>query len=118
MGFIKSNLFISLDGVIESPETWHFPYFDDQMGAVVNEQMSGNDATLIGRQTYDEFAGYWPNANPDDPITGVMNGARKYVVSNTLTDATWQNSSVINGICLFTPSSSVMARSSSQTARP
>jgi dihydrofolate reductase len=97
MGFIKSNLFISLDGVIESPETWHFPYFDDQMGAVVNEQMSGNDATLIGRQTYDEFAGYWPNANPDDPITGVMNGARKYVVSNTLTDATWQNSSVING---------------------
>ena len=97
MGFIKSNLFISLDGVIESPETWHFPYFDDQMGAVVNEQMSGNDATLIGRQTYDEFAGYWPNANPDDPITGVMNGARKYVVSNTLTEATWQNSSVING---------------------
>jgi hypothetical protein len=51
MGFIKCNLFISLDGVIESPETWHFPYFDDQMGAVVNEQMSGNDATLIGRQT-------------------------------------------------------------------
>ena len=67
MGFIKSNLFISLDGVIDSPETWHFPYFDDQMGAVVNEQMSGNDATLIGRQTYDEFAGYWPNAEPRRP---------------------------------------------------
>ena len=61
MGFIKSNLFISLDGVIESPETWHFPYFDDQMGAVVNEQMSGNDATLIGRQTYDEFCVTMPN---------------------------------------------------------
>jgi len=39
MGFIKSSLFISLDGVIESPETWHFPYFDDQMGAVVGEMM-------------------------------------------------------------------------------
>jgi hypothetical protein len=51
MGFIKSGLFISLDGVIESPETWHFPYFDDQMGAVVGELMSGNDATLLGRQT-------------------------------------------------------------------
>ena len=97
MGFIKSSLFISLDGVIEAPETWHFPYFNDQMGEVVNEQMSDNDATLLGRQTYDEFAGYWPTADPDDPITGVMNGARKYVVSNTLTEATWQNSSVISG---------------------
>jgi dihydrofolate reductase len=97
MGFIKSSLFISLDGVIEAPETWHFPYFDDQMGAVVGDLMSGNDATLLGRQTYDEFAAYWPNADPEDPITGVMNDARKYVVSDTLTEATWENSSVIAG---------------------
>jgi dihydrofolate reductase len=97
MGYLKSGLFISLDGVIESPETWHFPYFDDQMGAVVGEMMSGNDAILLGRQTYDEFAGYWPNADPGDPMTGVMNGTRKYVVSNTLTAATWQNTSVITG---------------------
>ena len=97
MGFIKANLFISLDGVIESPETWHFPYFDDQMGAVVGEAMSSNDATLLGRQTYDEFAAYWPNADPEDPFTGAMNGARKYVVSDTLTEATWENSSVISG---------------------
>jgi dihydrofolate reductase len=97
MGFLKSSLFISVDGVIESPETWHFPYFDDEMGAVVGELMSGNDATLIGRQTYDEFAGFWPNADPSDPITGVMNSARKYVVSNTLTEPTWENSSVITG---------------------
>jgi dihydrofolate reductase len=97
MGFIKSSLFISLDGVMEAPETWHFPYFDDQMGAVVGELMSDTDATLLGRQTYDEFAGYWPDADPDDPITGAMNGARKYVVSNTLTEATWENSSVITG---------------------
>ena len=97
MGFIKSGLFISLDGVVESPETWHFPYFDDQMGAVVGELMSGNDATLLGRQTYDEFASYWPNADPGDAMTGIMNGARKYVVSNSLTEATWENSSVIRG---------------------
>ena len=97
MGYIKSGLFISLDGVIESPETWHFPYFDDQMGAAVGELMSGTDATLLGRRTYDDFAGYWPNADPADPMTGVMNGARKYVVSNTLTEATWENSSVITG---------------------
>ncbi len=97
MGFLRSSLFISLDGVISSPEEWHFPYFDDQMGAVVGEQMSATDATLLGRRTYDEFAGYWPNADPADPITGVMNGARKYVVSNTLTEPSWQNSSVISG---------------------
>ena len=97
MGFIKSGLFISLDGVIEAPETWHFPYFDDQMGAVVGELMSESDATLIGRNTYEGFAAYWPTADPDDPMTATMNGARKYVVSNTLTDATWENSSVISG---------------------
>ena len=97
MGYIKSGLFISLDGVIESPETWHFPYFDDQMGAVVGELMSESDATLIGRNTYDGFAAFWPNADPDDPMTAAMNGARKYVVSNTLAEASWENSSVVNG---------------------
>ncbi|HEY2041722.1 MAG TPA: dihydrofolate reductase family protein [Jatrophihabitans sp.] len=97
MGSIKSSLFISLDGVIESPETWHIDYFNDEMGAVIGELMGGSDATLLGRQTYDEFAGYWPNADPNDPITGQMNGSRKYVVSNTLSDATWENSTVIRG---------------------
>jgi dihydrofolate reductase len=97
MGYLKAGLFISLDGVIESPETWHFPYFDDQMGAAVGELMSGNDAILLGRQTYDQFAGYWPNADPGDPMTGVMNGTRKYVVSTTLTEAAWENTSVITG---------------------
>ena len=80
MGSITSSLFISLDGVIESPDKWHFDYFNDEMGAAVGELMGGNDATLLGRQTYDEFAGYWPNADPSDPITGQMNGARKFGV--------------------------------------
>lgn len=97
MGSIKSSLFISLDGVIESPETWHLPYFDDQMGAVVGGLMSGNDATLLGRQTYDEFAAYWPNADPGEPMTGIMNSARKYVVSNSMSEAAWENTSVISG---------------------
>jgi dihydrofolate reductase len=97
MGTIQSSLFISLDGVIESPEKWHFDYFNDEMGAAVGALMSGNDATLLGRQTYDEFAGFWPNADVSDPITDQMNSARKYVVSNTLTSAAWQNSTVIQG---------------------
>ena len=96
MGYLKGSLFISLDGVIEAPQTWHFDYFDDEMGAAVGALMQ-NDATLLGRNTYDEFAGYWPNADPEDPLTGIMNGSRKYVVSNSLTDASWENSSIING---------------------
>jgi dihydrofolate reductase len=97
MGSIRSGLFVSLDGVIEAPETWHFDYFNDEMGAVVGELMAGNDGMLLGRQTYDEFAGYWPNADPDDPVTGQMNGSPKYVVSNTLAEAAWENSTVVSG---------------------
>jgi dihydrofolate reductase len=97
MAFIKSGLFISLDGVIEAPETWHFPYFNDEMGAAVGQLMAEADATLLGRVTYEAFAGYWPQADPADEMTAAMNNARKYVVSNTLTEATWQNSSIING---------------------
>jgi dihydrofolate reductase len=97
MGSITSSLFISLDGVIESPETWHFDYWNDEMGAAVGALMEGNDAMLLGRKTYDGFAEYWPKADPDDPITKQMNGSRKYVVSNTLTEATWENSTLVTG---------------------
>jgi dihydrofolate reductase len=96
VGSIKSSLFISLDGVIESPETWHFDYFDDEMGAAVGALMD-NDGMLLGRKTYEGFAGYWPTAAPEDPITARMNGARKYVVSTTLSEATWENSTIVSG---------------------
>lgn len=95
MGYIRAGLFISLDGVVEAPETWHFPYFDDQMGAAVGALMGGNDATLLGRTTYEGFAAYWPAADPADPMTEAMNSGRKYVVSTTLTEAGWQNSTVV-----------------------
>jgi dihydrofolate reductase len=96
MGDIKAGLFVSLDGVTEAPETWHFPYFDDEMGAAVGALMN-TDATLFGRVTYEQMAQYWPNADPADPTTGMMNGARKYVVSNTLSSADWANSTLISG---------------------
>src|SRR5690606_36660637 len=97
MGSIKSGLFISLDGVIEAPETWHFDYWNDEMGAAVGALMEGGDAMLLGRTTCEGLAGHWPTADPDDPMTKQMNSARKYVVSNTLTEATWENSTIVSG---------------------
>ena len=97
MGSIKSGLFISLDGVTEAPDRWHFGYFNEEMGNAVGSLMAGNDAMLLGRRTYDEFAGYWPNADANDPITKQMNGTAKYVVSNTLTQADWENTTVVGG---------------------
>src|SRR5216684_392448 len=97
MGSINAGLFIALDGVIEAPQTWQGGYFNDEMGAAVGGMMAGNDAMLLGRQTYDEFAAYWPSADPADPITAQMNGTPKYVVSTTLDKAGWENSTVVSG---------------------
>lgn len=92
---IVSSLFISLDGVVEAPETWHFPYFDEEMGNVVAPLMADAGAMLLGRVTYEGFAAYWPTST--DEFADHMNGSRKYVVSTTLTSADWQNSTLVTG---------------------
>ena len=94
---IVAGLFISLDGVYEAPHKWHFPYFDDAMGQAVDEQMKASDAMLLGRVTYEEFAGYWPHAEDDPELAAHMNGTPKYVVSSTLNSADWQNTTLIDG---------------------
>ncbi len=93
---IKSYFFISLDGVVESPDKWHFPYFDDEMGAAVGAGFAGADALLMGRVLYDEWAAYWPE-HADQPFGDVMNSIKKYVVSNSLETAEWQNSEIVSG---------------------
>ncbi len=93
---IKSNFFVSLDGVVEAPNTWHFPYFDDEMGAAVGAGFEGTDAMLMGRVLYEEWAAYWPD-HADEPFGDVMNAMKKYVVSDTLQTADWQNSEVVSG---------------------
>ncbi|MGH3006322.1 MAG: dihydrofolate reductase family protein [Gaiellaceae bacterium] len=93
---IKSYFFISLDGAVESPDKWHFPYFDDEMGAAVGAGFAGADALLMGRVLYDEWAAYWPE-HADQPFGDVMNSIKKYVVSNSLQTAEWQNSEIISG---------------------
>jgi dihydrofolate reductase len=93
---IKSNFFISLDGVVESPDKWHFPYFDDEMGAAVGAGFATADAMLMGRVLYEEWAAYWPE-HADEPFGDVMNSTKKYVLSNSLDAAQWQNTELVGG---------------------
>ena len=87
--------FLSLDGVMESPDQWHFPYFNDEMGAAVGSMVEDADAMLMGRRTFEEFASYWPEQGDED-FGGFINNVQKYVVSNTLTNPEWKNSTVIS----------------------
>jgi dihydrofolate reductase len=92
---INAGLFISLDGVVEAPENWTGPYFDDQVGQAVGSLVAVNDAMLLGRLTYEGFAAAF--GGQSGGMADQMNGTPKYVVSSTLTSADWQNSTLING---------------------
>jgi dihydrofolate reductase len=93
---IKSYFFMSLDGVVEAPDKWHFPYFDDEMGAAVGASFATADAMLMGRVLYDEWAAYWPE-HANEPFGEVMNSMKKYVISNSLRVAEWQNTEIVSG---------------------
>jgi dihydrofolate reductase len=97
MGKIVSNFFMSLDGVVESPDQWHTPYFNDEMGAAVGRGMETNRAFLMGRVLYEEWAAYWPDKGDEDPFAEFFNNIPKYVVSNSLTTATWNNTTIVSG---------------------
>ncbi len=90
---IVAGLFISLDGVIEAPNQWMGPWFNDELGQAVGSQIGAQDAMLLGRVTYDEFAGHWPQQTGE--MADTMNGTPKYVVSGTLKSAEWQNTTLI-----------------------
>lgn len=96
MGRIVSNFFISLDGVVESPDQWHFPYFNDEMGNAIGKGLEATEVLLLGRVLYEEWAGYWPTSN-DEPIASTFNNMTKYVVTRTLREATWNNTTIISG---------------------
>ena len=94
---IVSGLFVSLDGVVESPERWNTPYFNDEIGAELGSQMAAADTMLLGRVTYEEFAAYWSDKGSDVPFADAMNGIPKLVASKTLEQVDWQNTTLING---------------------
>jgi dihydrofolate reductase len=98
---ITAGLFISLDGVVEDPGDWHFPYFNDEIGAAVDGQLGAADTLLLGRKTYDSFAGAWPDreatGGEDADFAKALGDARKIVVSNQNLQFTWRNSEQLNG---------------------
>ncbi|HEV8567683.1 MAG TPA: dihydrofolate reductase family protein [Actinoplanes sp.] len=98
---IIAGLFMSLDGVVEAPDQWQFPYFNDEMGAAVDATLGAADTILFGRKTYDSFAGAWPEreaaGGEDAPFAKVLGDARKIVVSNQRLEFTWRNSEQLQG---------------------
>src|SRR5215211_1660136 len=98
---ITPGLFIALDGVVEAPDQWHFPYFNDEMGAAVDRSLGAADTLLFGRKTYDSFAGAWPAreaaGDEDAHFAKVLGDARKIVVSNQNLEFTWRNSEQLKG---------------------
>ena len=93
-GRIVAGLFVTLDGVAEAPDRWQGPYFHPEMGATIAAELAEADALLLGRRTYEEFAGFWPQAT-GDPMADRMNTIPKLVASTTLDRAGWQNTSLL-----------------------
>ncbi len=104
---LTSGIFITLDGVVEAPGAgdttlpdkrgWSMPFMDEEVGGFVMGGMASSDAMLLGRKTYQDFAAYWSAQPEDDPIAGHMNNQTKYVVSTTLNQVDWKNSTLLKG---------------------
>ncbi|MGH2897213.1 MAG: dihydrofolate reductase family protein [Solirubrobacteraceae bacterium] len=96
MGAIHVHEFMTLDGVIDAP-TWSLQYgFDPRMGEAIDAFTAGCEGILLGRATYEMFEPAWSARTvEDDPGAPFFNDTTKYVVSGTLTDATWRNSTII-----------------------
>ncbi len=111
MGELVVTEFVTLDGVAQAPGGpdedrddgfahggWQAPLLDQESGDAVFEQARSMDALLLGRKTYEIFAGYWPSAPEEEPFTGLLNGVPKYVASRTLAGPlAWQGSTLVAG---------------------
>lgn len=103
--------FTSLDGVVQAPGGpdedrdggfphggWLVPYFDEKFGQVMTEWTKRAGAFLLGRRTYEIFAGSWPNAtDPADEIAAALNTRPKFVASRTLREVSWSNAHLLEG---------------------
>jgi dihydrofolate reductase len=93
---IVNSTYITLDGVIADPQLWpSLGSSDDRGGTIQTELLLASDVLIMGRHTYEVFAPVWPTRS-GDPVSDRINTMPKYVVSSTLTDPEWDNTSVIN----------------------
>jgi dihydrofolate reductase len=110
MGILSVDLFITLDGVYQAPGGpdedreggfefggWQGAYFDNETGEAIMAGINRMDALLLGRKTYDIFAGYWPNQG-EDPIAVTFNALPKFVVSRSLTDPAWEGTTALSAV--------------------
>ncbi|SUD47751.1 RibD C-terminal domain [Nocardia otitidiscaviarum] len=98
---VVGGLFITVDGVVESPDQWSFDLFDEDFGAHMGTVLAATDTMLLGRNTYTEWVDYWPTST-DEPFAGHINSVRKYVVSDTLDEVGWTNATLLRGADLAT----------------
>jgi len=95
MATVVSTLFVSLDGVAEVDPAWHFPYFDERMGAAVGEDYEDVDVLVLGRVTYESFAGAWPGreaaGGQDASFAQQLGDVRKVVATRGDADLGWRN---------------------------
>ncbi len=110
-GKLVVGTFLTLDGVMQAPGGpdedrdggfeqggWSVNYWDERMGAVMDDQFAEADALLLGRKTYEIFAAHWPNVETeDDPVAAKLNSMPKYVASRTLDEVEWNNSTLLSG---------------------
>ncbi|MDQ4117256.1 MAG: dihydrofolate reductase family protein [Actinomycetota bacterium] len=98
MGTIRVHLFTTVDGVVDAP-MWTFDYgFTEAMGSAIGSICDPDGAILLGRMTYEMFAPVWSTRTvEDDPGAPFFNDTAKYVVSSTLEQADWKNSTVLGG---------------------
>ena len=87
------TMFMTLDGVVEAPEKWSFPYWNDEIERFKHDELFASDAQLLGRVTYQGFAAAWPTRKGE--YADRLNSLPKYVVSTTLEKTEWRNSHLI-----------------------
>jgi len=92
---IINSTYVSLDGLTEQLQDWHFQYHDDEATAVAIAELTASDAVILGRKTYESFASVWPTLT--DAYSDRMNAVSKHVASTTLVAPEWNNTSVIEG---------------------
>ncbi|MEU0096320.1 dihydrofolate reductase family protein [Kribbella sp. NPDC006257] len=92
---LTAELFSTLDGIVSGPQHWHGPYFTEEAARQTEESLATSDLMLLGGNTYDEHAGYWPTA--EGRMADLMNGIAKLVVTSRTEPLEWSNSSQLSG---------------------